>query len=193
MPDRAKSAAEDLWNTLSKYRLRDQKSIVVCVDDAHAAFKAQELRRFSGGAEVAAKKMRTERNTDQPEQNFARAHTVSTAVNRPPIAVNHNIMEAIPVARFDADFSFAVLLSGEEQQFSQSKNAGQGASRLQHNYWPGVSIPFHKQAEEAVIVAAGQKFDLNSDSFKPEVWTYESEAMRAAMLRKAFAGEHQNA
>jgi type I restriction enzyme R subunit len=47
MPDRTKAIAEDLWEILGKYELRDEKSIVFCVDDTHAAFMAQELRRLS--------------------------------------------------------------------------------------------------------------------------------------------------
>ena len=40
---------------LGKYELRDEKSIVFCVDDTHAAFMAQELRRLSGNADYAAR------------------------------------------------------------------------------------------------------------------------------------------
>ena len=41
MPDRTKAIAEDLWDILGKYGLRDEKTIVFCVDDTHAAFMAQ--------------------------------------------------------------------------------------------------------------------------------------------------------
>ena len=70
MPDRTRAIAEDLWETLGKYDLRDEKSIVFCVDDTHAAFMAQELRRLSGNKDYAARITRAERNSHQLEQNF---------------------------------------------------------------------------------------------------------------------------
>ncbi len=51
MPDRTKAIAEDFWQILGKYDLRDKKSIVFCVDDTHAAFMAQEFRRLPGDNE----------------------------------------------------------------------------------------------------------------------------------------------
>jgi type I restriction enzyme R subunit len=71
MPDRTKAIAEDLWEILGKYELRDEKTIVFCVDDTHAAFMAQELRRLSGDADYAARITRAERNSHQLERNFA--------------------------------------------------------------------------------------------------------------------------
>lgn len=71
MPDRTKAIAEDLWEVLGKYELRDEKTIIFCVDDTHAAFMAQELRRLSGNAEYAARITRAERNSHQLERNFA--------------------------------------------------------------------------------------------------------------------------
>lgn len=71
MPDRTTAIAEDLWDTLGKYDLRDEKSIVFCVDDTHAAFMAQELRRLSGDNDYAARITRSERNSHQLERNFA--------------------------------------------------------------------------------------------------------------------------
>ncbi len=71
MPDRTKAIAEDLWEVLGKYDLRDEKTIVFCVDDTHAAFMAQELRRLSGNADYAARITRAERNSHQLERNFA--------------------------------------------------------------------------------------------------------------------------
>ena len=71
MPDRTRAIAEDLWEVLGKYELRDQKSIVFCVDDTHAAFMAQELRRLSGDSDYAARITRAERNSHQLERNFA--------------------------------------------------------------------------------------------------------------------------
>ena len=71
MPDRTRAIAEDLWEQLGKYNLRDEKSIVFCVDDTHAAFMAQELRRLSGNNDYAARITRAERNSHQLERNFA--------------------------------------------------------------------------------------------------------------------------
>jgi type I restriction enzyme R subunit len=71
MPDRTKAIAEDLWQTFGRYGLRDEKTIVFCVDDTHAAFMAQELRRLSGDNDYAARITRAERNSHQLERNFA--------------------------------------------------------------------------------------------------------------------------
>ena len=71
MPDRTTAIAEDLWQTLGKYGLRDEKTIIFCVDDTHAAFMAQELRRLSGDNDYAARITRSERNSHQLERNFA--------------------------------------------------------------------------------------------------------------------------
>lgn len=71
MPDRTKAIAEDLWEVMGKYELRDEKTIVFCVDDTHAAFMAQELRRLSGSNDYAARITRAERNSHQLERNFA--------------------------------------------------------------------------------------------------------------------------
>ena len=40
MPDRTRAIAEDLWEISGKYGLRDEKTIIFCVDDTHAAFMA---------------------------------------------------------------------------------------------------------------------------------------------------------
>lgn len=71
MPDRTKAIAEDLWEMLGKYGLRDEKTIVFCVDDTHAAFMAAEMRRLSGDSDYAARITRAERNSHQLERNFA--------------------------------------------------------------------------------------------------------------------------
>jgi type I restriction enzyme R subunit len=71
MPDRTRAIAEDLWQTLGQHGLRNEKSIVFCVDDTHAAFMAQELRRLSGDPDFAARITRAERNSHQLERNFA--------------------------------------------------------------------------------------------------------------------------
>jgi type I restriction enzyme R subunit len=87
MPDRTKAIAEDLWETLGKYGLRDEKSIVFCVDDTHAAFMAQELRRLSGDNEYAARITRAERNSHQLERNFA-----IIGPTRPRVAVTVDLL-----------------------------------------------------------------------------------------------------
>ena len=71
LPERTRVIAEDLWRILGRYELRDEKSIVFCVDDTHAAFMAQELRRLSGDPDHAARITRSERNSHQLERNFA--------------------------------------------------------------------------------------------------------------------------
>ena len=71
LPDRTRAIAEDLWEISGKYGLRDEKTIVFCVDDTHAAFMAQELRRLSGDNDYAARITRAERNSHQLERNFA--------------------------------------------------------------------------------------------------------------------------
>jgi type I restriction enzyme R subunit len=71
MPDRTRAIAEDFWEISGKYGLRDEKTIIFCVDDTHAAFMAQELRRLSGDNDYAARITRAERNSHQLERNFA--------------------------------------------------------------------------------------------------------------------------
>ena len=71
MPDRTRVIAEDLWEVLGQYQLREEKTIIFCVDDTHAAFMAQELRRLSGNPDYAARITRAERNSHQLERNFA--------------------------------------------------------------------------------------------------------------------------
>lgn len=71
LPERTTLIAEDLWDLLGKYDLRNEKTIIFCVDDTHASFMAQELRRFSGDPDYAARITRSERNSHQLERNFA--------------------------------------------------------------------------------------------------------------------------
>ena len=52
--ERTRMIAEDLWAMLNKYELQDEKTIVFCVDDIHAAYMTQELVRL-GGADYAAR------------------------------------------------------------------------------------------------------------------------------------------
>ena len=71
LPDRTLAIAEDLWAILGQYGLRNEKTIVFCVDDTHAAYMAAELRRLSGDPDYAARITRSERNSHQLERNFA--------------------------------------------------------------------------------------------------------------------------
>ena len=87
MPDRTRAIAEDLWETLGKYDLRNDKSIVFCVDDTHAAFMAQELRRLAGDNDFAARITRGERNSHQLERNFA-----VVGPSKPRIAVTVDLL-----------------------------------------------------------------------------------------------------
>jgi type I restriction enzyme R subunit len=87
MPDRTRAIAEDLWQTLGKYGLRDEKTIVFCVDDTHASIMAQELRRLSGDSDFAARITRAERNSHQLERNFA-----VVGPSKPRIAVTVDLL-----------------------------------------------------------------------------------------------------
>ncbi|ABW67064.1 type I restriction endonuclease subunit R [Desulfosudis oleivorans] len=87
MPDRTTAIAEDLWEILGQYDLRDEKSIVFCVDDTHAAFMAAELRRLSGDDDYAGRIVRSERNSHQLERNFA---TVGST--KPRVAVTVDLL-----------------------------------------------------------------------------------------------------
>lgn len=71
MPDRTEAIAKDLWEVLGKYGLQNEKTIVFCVDDTHAAFMAQELRKMAGNSDFVARITRSERNSHQLERNFA--------------------------------------------------------------------------------------------------------------------------
>src|SRR5207253_3085421 len=55
---------------LGQQGLLQEKIIVFCVDDTHAALFAQELRRISGDPDYAARITRSERNSHQLERNF---------------------------------------------------------------------------------------------------------------------------
>lgn len=71
IPDRTKAIAADLWEVFGKYDLRDEKTIIFCVNDTHASMMAAELRRLSGDTNYAARITRSERNSHQLERNFA--------------------------------------------------------------------------------------------------------------------------
>lgn len=87
LPDRTRAIAEDLWAILGKYGLRDEKTIVFCVNDTHAAFMAAELRRLSGDKDYAARITRSERNSHQLERNFA-----IVGASKPRVAVTVDLL-----------------------------------------------------------------------------------------------------
>ena len=70
LPERTKFLAEDLLAQLGQHGLAQEKVIVFCVDDTHAALFAAELRRISGDPDYAARITRSERNSHQLERNF---------------------------------------------------------------------------------------------------------------------------
>ena len=70
IPARTKWIAEDLYAQLQKYDLVNEKTIIFCVNDTHAAFMASELRRVAGDPDFAARITRAERNSEQLERNF---------------------------------------------------------------------------------------------------------------------------
>lgn len=71
LTDRTRTIAEDLWSILGRYDLRNEKTIVFCVDDTHAAFMAAELRRISGDPDYAAQITRSARHSHDLEKSFA--------------------------------------------------------------------------------------------------------------------------
>ncbi|MCW5941798.1 MAG: hypothetical protein KIS66_06185 [Fimbriimonadaceae bacterium] len=117
------------------------------------------------------------------------AHTLPTAVNRVPVAINQDMKAAIPNKGFDVDFLAAMIRGAEKKLLSQVEIAGHGTCRLQQPHWTGLPIPVLTPTEQADVVAATQEFESITDRLKSEVRTNESEAMRAAVLRKAYAGE----
>jgi len=87
LPDRTKAIAEDLYAALSRHGLEEEKTIVFCVDDTHAAFMAQELRRVAGDDQYAARITRAERNSHQLERNFQ-----EVGRSRPRVAVTVDLL-----------------------------------------------------------------------------------------------------
>jgi type I restriction enzyme R subunit len=87
LPERTKTIATDLWDQLTRHGLQDEKTIVFCVDDTHAAIMAQEFRRLSGDDQYAARITRSERNSHQLENNFA-----EIGRNKPRIAVTVDLL-----------------------------------------------------------------------------------------------------
>lgn len=87
LPDRTRAIAEDLYKTLSQHGLEEEKTIIFCVDDTHAAFMAQELRRAAGDDQYAARITRAERNSHQLERNFA-----EVGRSRPRVAVTVDLL-----------------------------------------------------------------------------------------------------
>ena len=121
MPDRTKAIAGDLWEIMGKYGLRKEKSIVFCVDDTHAAFLAQELRRLSGDNDYAARITRAERNSHQLERNFAvvgpsNPRIAVTVGGDPPVDPGTKTIEfeAVDQYTLQAEAFVAAILEGTE-------------------------------------------------------------------------------
>lgn len=71
LPDRTRAIASDLWQQLRQHNLEQEKTIIFCVNDTHAAVMAAELRKLAGDEDYAARIVRSERNSHQLERNFA--------------------------------------------------------------------------------------------------------------------------
>jgi type I restriction enzyme R subunit len=71
MPDRTKAIAEDLWELFNKKGIQENKTIIFCVDNTHAAFMVDELRRLADDENYAARITRSERSSHQLERDFS--------------------------------------------------------------------------------------------------------------------------
>jgi type I restriction enzyme, R subunit len=87
LPDRTRTIATDLWNQLRQHELQDEKTIVFCVNDTHAAVMAAELRKLAGDEDFAARIVRSERNSHQLERRFA-----EIGRNKPRVAVTVDLL-----------------------------------------------------------------------------------------------------
>ncbi len=87
LPDRTRAIATDLWNQLRQHELQEEKTIVFCVNDTHAAVMAAELRILAGDEDFAARIVRSERNSHQLERRFA-----EIGRNKPRIAVSVDLL-----------------------------------------------------------------------------------------------------
>lgn len=85
--DRTKAIAEDLWKVLGTAGLRDEKTIVFCVDDTHAGLMAAELCRLAGDDDYAARITPAERNSHDLERNFALVGS-----SKPKVAVTVDLL-----------------------------------------------------------------------------------------------------
>jgi type I restriction enzyme S subunit len=116
-------------------------------------------------------------------------HTLPIAVNRVPVAINQDMKAAVPGKGFDVDFLATMLRGAEKTLLAEVEIAGHGTCRLQQPHWSGVPIPVLSPAKRADVVAAAQAFESIADRLLTEMTLNERSAMRAAVLRKAFAGE----
>jgi type I restriction enzyme R subunit len=121
LPERTQAIAEDIWQLLGKYDLRDEKTIIFCVDDTHAALMAQELRRLSGNPEYAARITRSERNSHQLERNFAEVGPA-----KPRVAVTVDLL----TTGFDAPDVKNIIFARPLKSGILYKQMGGGAVRL---------------------------------------------------------------
>ena len=83
--ERTRMIAEDLWGILNKYELYNEKTIVFCVDDIHAAYMTQELNRLAANPDYAARITRSARHSRQLEKNFAE---IGSALPRVAVTVD---------------------------------------------------------------------------------------------------------
>lgn len=83
--ERTRTIAEDLWDILNKYELHNEKTIVFCVDDIHAAYMTQELNRLAENPDYAARITRSARHSRQLEKNFAE---IGSALPRVAVTVD---------------------------------------------------------------------------------------------------------
>ena len=122
LPERTRVIAEDLWVQLGKQGLREEKTIVFCVDDTHAAFMAQELRRVSGDDQYAGRITRSERNSHQLERNFAEVGRA-----KPRVAVTVDLL----TTGFDApDVKAIVFATTRKERNPLQADEGPGHSSL---------------------------------------------------------------
>lgn len=179
LPDRTRLIAEDLYAQLTKYGLRDDKTIVFCVDDTHAAFMAAELRRISGDDQYAARITRSERNSHQLEKDFA-----ETGRAKPRVAVTVDLL----TTGFDApdvkNICFARPLKSSIL-YKQMKGRGTrlcedidkryftiwdytGASTLEDSEFDGHPANIQKSKKPAKKKSAAQKTKKDGDDGPPQ-------------------------
>jgi type I restriction enzyme R subunit len=87
LPDRTRAIAEDLWEQLCQNGLQNEKTIIFCVDDTHAALMALEMRRVASDNDYAARITRSERHSHQLERNFG-----AIGRSKPRVAVTVDLL-----------------------------------------------------------------------------------------------------
>src|SRR5262249_18518870 len=87
LPDRTRAIAEDLWEQLCQNGLQNEKTIIFCVDDTHAALMAQEMRRVASDDQYAERIARSERDSHHLERNFG-----AIGRSKPRVAVTVDLL-----------------------------------------------------------------------------------------------------